>query len=194
LSNEIIIRDDDVLLSSTAHYERSFERFKFVHETVCRSSRLKHVPALLTGEIQEFPDAVEYIQFETKSGRMFPELHGLTHIDYGKLSEQEVSEQLSQAKAWFEETLGYSPTKWYTPWGSSSPAQTAGAKSVGLTATDCSNAIKFKGRYGVPQLMRDGVPLSYFNNRELIIHWWNGMDVERLAAFVEVLNETRPPD
>lgn len=194
LLNSIIIRNDDVLLSSTAQYDNSFKRFKYVHETVCLSPQLKHIPAIVTEEIQEFPEAIDYIQLETKEGRMFPELHGLRHIDYGALSEQEVIGQLSVACDWFVSTLGYKPLKWYTPWGANQSHLHDAAQALGLKAIDCSGCIKFKGRYGVTQLLNEGRSLSYFENKEIIMHWWNALDVKRLEFFVKKLNEAHTPN
>jgi len=176
-------------LSSTAQYDNSFQRFKRVHELTQLSSRLIHVPAIVTDEIQAFPEAVEYIQEETKALRMRPQLHGKVHIDYGKLSKQEVIEDLTQAMEWFEAAFGYAPMKWYTPWGATQPHLHEAAESLRMTAIDCSRTTKFKGRYGVIQAIKEGRPLSFFHDREIIMHWWNGVDVERLAFFAELLKE-----
>ena len=187
--SNIIIRNDDVLLSSTAYYENSFARFKRVHELTQLSSRLVHVPALVTREIQAFPEAIEYIQAETKAQRMAPQLHGLLHVDYGKLSRLVIIAHLEESIEWFITTLGYSPTIWYTPWGANQPHLHEAAEILNLNAVDCSNTIKLKGRYGVTQALKDGRPLSFFYDREIIMHWWNDLDVVRLAFFANLLKE-----
>ena len=191
----IIIRNDDVLLSSSrAEYSNAFERFKHVHEVICRSDRFLHVPAILTEEIQEFPEAIAYIQQETAQGRMKPQLHGLRHIDYGQLSEEEVSEHLLYSCGWFIDNLGYLPTKWYTPWGANQPHLHSAAEGFNMKAIDCSNTIKFKGRYGVTQLLSEGKEVSYFDKQEIIMHWWSALDVERLTLLVDKANEVRTTD
>lgn len=173
------------MLSSTAKYDNSFQRFKRVHELICRSPRFKHVPAIVTEEIEAFPEAVAYIKSETLAGRMTPQLHGLRHIDYGKLPQAEVVEHLIESRRWFSGVLGYHPSIWYTPWGANQPHLHAAAVSLGMEAVDCSTSFKLKGRYGVPQLMRDGKKLDYFAGKAIIIHWWNALDVERLELLVE---------
>lgn len=188
----IIIRNDDVLLTTSEKWERSFNCFKGVHKTICSSPKLKHVPAVLVEDLQRLPEVTAYLQMETFEGRMFPELHGLRHIDYGALPELEVVEQLVTAMEWFETTFGYAPKKWYTPWGATQPHLHTAAKSLGLEAVDCSGPIKFKGRFGVWQMLQDNVPLSRFEGREIIMHWWDGLDRERLIRFAETLNEAHP--
>jgi len=186
----ITIRNDDVLLSSAAKHVNSFERFRLVHNIICQSTELIHVPTILTEEIQEFPEAIEFIKEETKKGRMQPELHGLRHIDYGSLSKQEVIEHLAQAYDWFIRTFGYRPLKWYTPWGASQEHLHEAVKPLKLQLVDCSRVVKLKGRYGVTQLLTDGKPASYFHGQEIIMHWWNAIDIERLNILVKALNET----
>lgn len=184
----IIIRNDDVLLGSSGHPD-AFNKFKQVHETICRSPRLQHHPGIIVNDIRMFPEAIEYIQHETWKRRMYPQVHGLSHIDYGKLSKAEVKEHLIKCCEWFQGTLKAVPFKWYTPWGANQKHLYEAAKVVNLQVHDCENVIKFKGRYGVKQLLDDGRPFSHFENREIIMHWWDSLDVERLTMFVDKLNE-----
>lgn len=152
----IAVRDDDVLLRSSNGTD-SFKRFRRVHETICSvPTRLLHVPTIITDEIGEFPEAIEYIRQETAAGRMHPELHGFEHIDYGKLTKEEVKLHLSRAACWFKVQLDYLPTKWYTPWGANQPHLKEAAKELNLTLVDTSGCIKLRGRYGVKQLLSEG--------------------------------------
>lgn len=191
----IEVRNDDVILKSSTGSD-SFKRFKGVHETICRvPSRLLHVPTILTEEIEEFPEAVDYIKFETKYKRMRPELHGLRHIDYGKLPYGEVMHQLELASDWFIDNLGYLPSKWYTPWGASQEHLHRAARDLGMQAIDTTSCIKLKGRNGVKQLLSEGKPTSWFDGKEVIMHWWSGIDCERISELVEVLlSEARTTD
>lgn len=116
----IYIRDDDVLVRSRAYVD-SFAQFVKVHETICSNERVKHVPAILTSEIQEFPQCVAYIRQETEAGRMVPEIHGYQHVDYGKLHEDEVARHLAYCTKFHEDNFGVRPTKFFTPWGALSP-------------------------------------------------------------------------
>lgn len=190
----IIIRNDDVLLTSKERFEVDFRRFKSVHQIICSCPKLKHVPAILTDDLRNLPEATTYLQEETAQGRMFPELHGLRHVDYGALTEMAVIDELAEAVGWFRATFGYEPKKWYTPWGASQPHLHRAAAALNMVAVDCSGPIKFKGRYGVYQMLKDNTPLEKFEGREIIMHWWDFLDRERLAKFAQVLNEAHTPD
>lgn len=181
----IRIRNDDVIIVGS-DCSTPIERFKHVHEQICRTDKLIHVPTIIVDDIQRWPELVKYIKDETKAGRMIPEIHGRWHIDYGKLPIQEVLDQLSYCQLWFVENLGHMPTKWYTPWGASQPHLHRAADMANLELVDCSRTVKLKGRHGLPQLMKEGKPLSYFDGQEVIMHWWNGLDVQRLGELVEL--------
>jgi peptidoglycan/xylan/chitin deacetylase (PgdA/CDA1 family) len=166
----------------------TFKRFKHVHEIICKTERLMHVPTILTEEILDFPEAIEYIKYETDQGRMRPQLHGYQHVDYGSMSEQEVRNHLVMAFDMFVSFFGHRPTKWYTPWGANQPHLHSAAAPLKLEVVDCSKNVKLKGRYGVKQLLSEGKTIDYFDGQEIIMHWWNALDIERLIELVEVIN------
>lgn len=182
----IYVRDDDVLLSSTSCPD-PLKRFKAVHVLVCKApSKLIHVPTILVEEIEKFPEAVQFIKSEYDAGRLLPELHGLQHIDYGKLDDDEVREHLDKSCEWFKKNLNTLPVFWYTPWGASQPHLHKIAKEYNMKLVDCSATTKMVGRYGIIQKLREGWPIDRFS--EVIIHWWRGQDVERLGWLVEYIH------
>lgn len=169
------VRDDDVLVGSSS-IKDTFSRFKSVHDLIVSIPGLIHVPAILVSEIQEFPACIEYVQKETVEGRMKPELHGYSHIDYGKLSELEIKEHLEKSFEWFSRTFGFTPTKWYTPWGALQDHIKSAAKPFNVKLV--GQCMKTNGRHGIIQLLRNGNRLTKFD--EIGIHWWKGRDIENL--------------
>lgn len=181
----IIVRDDDVLIRSSS-FKSPFNHFQTVHNWICEVKQLLHVPAILVTEIAEFPEAIEYIKDQTKAGLMRPEIHGLEHIDYGKLQEPEIRDHLSKCKDFIYDNFGTLATTFYTPWGANAPQIYQAADSVDLKVTDCSRINKLAGRYGIVQRMRDGEdPAKFLEGEEIFFHWWEGG--LRLRRVVEVL-------
>ncbi len=183
MTRSIGVRDDDVLLQSSS-YDDPFGRFKQIHEWIAASDRFIHVPTVLITEIQEFPECIEYIRKEAVAGRMRPEIHGLRHIDYGKLSEFEVMDQLNLCLKYFKRWGFGRPRKWYTPWGASQAHLHYAAKKVGLKLVDCSGINKLNGRYGIIQRLKDGETVDFLDGDEIFMHWWEGG--ARLKRVIEV--------
>jgi peptidoglycan/xylan/chitin deacetylase (PgdA/CDA1 family) len=186
----IRVRNDDVLLPSSS-YSSELGRLKQIHEWICEvPDTLIHVPAILVTEIQEFPEAIEWIQNETWLGRMQPEIHGLSHKDYAALSTYEIQCDMEHCRDWIDDQFGYEPTKFYSPWGAG--ADTRGAHigpacaEVGIELVTCENISKLCGRYGVVKEMRDGRDISYLgDDGEIFMHWWEGGS--RLKRVVEMI-------
>lgn len=180
----IYVRDDDVLIQSSS-FKDPFKHFQTVHGWMCETDKVLHVPAILVTEIQEFPECIEFIKQETAKGRMRPEIHGLRHIDYGKLPNEEVRNHLVQCINFIEDNFDSAPAKWYTPWGASQPHLHEVAKELKLELVDCSAINKLAGRYGIIQRMKDGVNLRKLEEQEIFFHWWEGG--VRLKRAIEVI-------
>ena len=183
----IRVRDDDVLLSSSS-YDDELGRLKQIHDWICEvPDWMIHVPAILVTEIQQFPEAIEWVRQETLEGRMLPEIHGFEHINYAELEYDTIVNQLEYCRGWIRRKFDYEPTRWYTPWGAGEDEAGAhlrpAAEAVGLTMVTCKN-INMNGRYGVVQELMDGRDLSYLDNQEIFMHWWEGG--ARLKRIVEV--------
>jgi peptidoglycan/xylan/chitin deacetylase (PgdA/CDA1 family) len=184
----IRVRDDDVLLPSSS-YSCELGRLKQVHQWICEvPDTFIHIPTILVLEIQEFPEAIRWIQEETAEGRMFPEIHGLSHKNYAELSEKEIVSELNVCRDWIHYKFGHEPTKFYSPWGAGADEAGAhigpAAASTGIELVTCENITKLQGRYGVVQELMDGRDLSYIDGGEIFMHWWEGGS--RLKRVVEV--------
>jgi len=181
----IYVRDDDVLVTSRS-WEDPFGRFKQIHEWMLKSPLFVHIPTILVEDLKNFPNAIAYIQEQTQAGKMRPEIHGLSHLDYAKLPVEETKEHLKICKDWIWRNTGYLPTKWYTPWGANTNYLNEISNSEGLKLVDCSNIWKLNGRYGICQELREGKdPIDFLNGKELFIHWWEGG--QRLNRIVQAV-------
>jgi len=132
------------------------------------------------------PEAVEYIKEQKGFNKMSPQVHGYEHIDYAKLSKQEVKDDLERCKDFLYEKLDIIPSRWYTPWGANAPHLYDAASETGLKLVDCSVINKMNGRYGLIQLAKEGHDIEkIMQNKEIFFHWWEGG--MRLKRVVEIL-------
>ncbi len=185
----IRVRDDDVLLPSSSYHDE-LGRLKQIHEWICEvPNQLIHVPAILVLEIQEFPEAIEFIAEETAAGRMLPEIHGLSHKDYAALTEKEIVAELNVCRDWIHYKFNHVATKFYTPWGAGADERGAhirpAAASIGIELVTCENLTKLGGRYGIIQGLMDGRDADFYDGQEIFLHWWEGGC--RLKRIVEVI-------
>jgi hypothetical protein len=164
--SNIRVRDDDVLVHSRGHAD-SGARFKKVHELICKYGAL-HVPTILVTEIQDFPDAIDFIEAETKAGRMEPQWHGYTHVDYAKKERYEIHRDIVESQTLFMEMFGVNFTKFYTPWGANADHIKDECDMAGIELIDCSNMIYCSKINHDPSLFKG-------RDIEIAIHWWEGM-------------------
>ena len=175
----LYFRDDDVLVRSSGH-KSSLKKFQQVHRWISVNESLMHVPTILVTEIQEFPDAIKYIFKETKEGRMLPQLHGLEHKDYNKLTLEEIKSELHQAKEWMISNLEVTPTQFMTPWGANSDKIQEASRQVDLKVIDCSRKLSPKE---VLNHLRRGLDPKHFDNQMIMFHWWEGsLRVPRIVS------------
>lgn len=170
----IFVRDDDVLLPSR-QWPDPLVRFKDVHELILQYPFVLHVPTLLTGELDKFPEAIEYLKIETDAGRMRPQYHGTWHIDYANLTPDQILEDYQKGQEWFRTHLGYEFTHHYTPWGSGFEGSKRGphirptAASIGVTLVDCSALIEPEHILTDTSFTREK-----YEEQEIFIHFWAG--------------------
>jgi len=177
--NQLRIRIDDVLVHSKGH--NPDEKFAQVVRWLEQSPLIHHVPTILVKDIQDYPASVDLIIEKTKEGKMFPELHGWTHIDYGKLNETEIAQHLFKSVDWFEKTLGYAPKVWATPWGAESEKLTKVAYSFGLTVEGVGQTIP-PGQWLAEARRYKTLPMD----RTVMDHWWQrGLKLLRIATVLE---------
>lgn len=182
----IYVRDDDVLVNSSAYTDKRktpLERFKQIHRWICDTPKLLHVPTLVVEPLMSHPEAVKFIREETEMGRMAPEIHGFQHIDYGKLSQDEIIADLMTCKEFLRREIGVEAKKWYTPWGANTPIMQQSASLCGLELVDCSG---INPPSVVMQRATAGENIEIFmDEEEIFIHWWErGM---RLKRIIEIL-------
>jgi hypothetical protein len=189
----IFVRDDDVLIDSSSHKD-AFRHFKSIHEQICETPKLLHVPAILVNNVVKdgtkglagFPEAVEYIKSETQAGRMRPEIHGYEHVDYAKLDTETVIKHLVECQDFMWKYLEVNTTTWYTPWGANAPHLYEAAAKVDLKLVDCSQIHKLAGRHGVVQRLREGHKIDFLNDQEIFFHWWEGgLRLKRVIEFLK---------
>jgi hypothetical protein len=170
------VRDDDVLIHSSKH--DPVYRFKKVHEIIVNGGGL-HVPAILITEIQDFPEAIEFIGVETQAGRMEPQWHGWEHVDYAYKTEEEIVSDIIMSQIQFRAWFDCEFTKFYTPWGASAAHIKKACDRLNVEMIDCSDLIR---------CVHINRKLKEFdrNNLEIMIHWWEG--VRRLRNAFRNLN------
>ncbi len=179
----IRIRDDDVLVHSKK-WPSELKRVQQLHRWMIEvPEHFIHVPTILVKDIQDFPEAVAFIEEETKEGRMLPEIHGLEHIDYGALSPSVIVDHLEQCLTWFHDTLDYTPTKFYTPWGAMDEDIQASSNSLGLTAVGVD--VYWSLEKTTARLRKTTMP-DEIQGEEIFMHWWSrGLRLKRLVMAVK---------
>lgn len=189
------IRNDDILVHSKQHAAREFSRFKYQHELICTSELLWHTPAILTTEIQDFPECIQYVKEEAAAGRMNPQLHGLNHIDYASLPKQHCKADLQQAIEWMQVNLNVTPTHWYTPFGAGADERGKHLKDIAASLdmklvavsnghNEIRNVSATKEISCIINELRDGKSFVDImkENAATLIHWWqSGSKLERLV-------------
>lgn len=184
---KIRVRDDDVLIRSRQFAGQEFGRFKGYHNTVLQDQRhFIHVGAILVTEIQDFPEAIEFIKAETAAGRFLPEVHGLKHIDYAALSTEEIQEHLLTCRQFIQEKMDYNPTVFYTPWGAGEDERGShigpAAAAVGFKLVTCAR-IKQQHPARILEdvkrieqgLFTQEELMAKWSGQELMRHWWEGL-------------------
>jgi peptidoglycan/xylan/chitin deacetylase (PgdA/CDA1 family) len=179
----IRMRDDDVIVPSRS-WPDVFGRFRQVHKWIAQCPEMIHVPTLITEELQEFPEVVDYIRSETLAGRMLPEFHGVFHVDYAKMAPEHVREHLDEGIDWMEANVARRPEIWYTPWGANTKElhQLAAEFGLRLVGTDPELQVgKVAARLREGRYTISDVP------DEMFFHWWEGGSrVARLALAVKL--------
>lgn len=176
------IRDDDVLVSSSG-FKDVPTRFRQYHSWFEPAyGKVLHVANILCGDIQQFPEAIEFIQEEFKLGHLEVQLHGWRHDRYHNMSFDEVVNSLKACQDWMGKTFNAEPSIWYTPWGSKEPHLFEAAKECGLELRDTSNVHK-PGEM-LSALRRPEIySFDKLNEKEVLTHWWErGRRVERIIA------------
>lgn len=172
----IRVRDDDVLgpEGKPPTWKEALGRFKQIHSWIQECDAFVHVPAVVVADLCQSTETIEYMQEEVKKGKMIIEIHGWLHIDYGKLSKEEIKTHIDLCQNWIYKTFDYEPQIWYTPWGASQPHLHKCADDMGLKLVDCSNINKLEGEFGMCRRLMDGESIDFLDGTEIFMHWWTG--------------------
>jgi peptidoglycan/xylan/chitin deacetylase (PgdA/CDA1 family) len=143
-----------------------------------------HTAAILCKEIQQFPEAIEFIKKEVHEGRLTLDLHGWEHINYGELSVSEISEHLDQAFIFFDKHFGCLPYRWCTPWGAKSDNINQAAtlyglivEGVDLPVIDQSDAVR---------MVRESNNVECLFGKTVMVHWFErGLKLYRIIKAAE---------
>jgi hypothetical protein len=175
----IYIRDDDVLMPSSG-IQDPFKKFRRIQNWLKEvPQHFMHVPAILVTEIQQFPKCIDFVREETKEGRMEPELHGYEHIDYGRLTLNEVKNHLEMSLEWMKEEFEVVPKKWYTPWGGHNGTMEEAAHSFNLEMVTTANIVRPSNF--LDMIKKHGPILD--QDVEIFMHWWNrGLRLRKITG------------
>lgn len=192
----IYVRDDDVLLKRMAHTDAAGE-FVNVHNIIEKYG-YTHCPALLTNDLNEFPEVIEFIRYKTQQGKMIPQLHGSSHIDYAKLSVKEIQEDYRRCQDWFLSNIGVRFTKHYTPWGAGGRRKDGTPMVNGTHIAPTANAMgisvvdMYKPLDPRHILSDTETSFSKYDGRTIVIHWWFSPEIldQALAKLKEAENGT----
>ena len=141
-------------------------KFVTIHNII-ESYGYMHCPAILTNDIEAFPEAIEFIRLKTQQRKMVPQLHGSNHFDYAILPVEEIQEDYKKCQAWFMRNFGIGFTKHYTPWGGNAPHLRATAAAMGIEMVDTEGIIDPRHVLADPEFS-----WQKYCGKELFIHWW----------------------
>jgi len=167
----IRIRTDDVLVASDAMKGVEFQKWRKHHQWVLEAPEyFYHVAAILCQDIQNFPEAVEYIRQEVAEGRLGLDLHGWEHIDYAKLSQEEIEPHLEQSFEFFLKTFNCLPLRWATPWGANSKSIQKAARKYSLSVEGVTDPVIDQGQ--AAQIACQANRIDPLLGKVIMVHFW----------------------
>ncbi len=167
-------------------------RFKEVHELICRYPFAVHVPTLLTLELNKYPEAITFIRRETNEGRMAPQYHGQLHIDYADLTVEAILRDYKEGQEWFERHLGCKFDTHYTPWAAGFAGSKRGPHIQ--TAADIAKVrlVATKKLLEPEHIIDDAdATKTKYGGQEIFIHWWAG--IGKLEKALNKLRDSNGP-
>lgn len=192
----IRVRTDDVLVTSEPMRGKEFQKWRKHHLWLQECPKLfYHTPAILCRDIQQFPQAIEYIQNEQREGRLRCDLHGWEHDPvgksgkkgYGKLAIKEIEERLEKCMEWFETTLDDVPVRWLTPHGACSPQIIEAANTFGLIVETTDPPV-IDQKIAEPLVRKHGIEV--IKDKVIMVHFWErGLRLLRIALIAKYGSE-----
>lgn len=177
----IRVRLDDVLINSDPMGGRELQKFqKHVNWAYQAPDHFTVAPAILCTEIQQFPDCIEYLKDEIQSLRMFPDLHGWEHIDYSKLTTDEIKNHLTKSIEFFNKHFGVLPTRWCTPWGADSKSIRQAAREFNISVETTSLPVIDQGK--AVNVVRNFNSIQPLTDKVIMVHFWErGLKLYRIV-------------
>lgn len=167
----IRVRGDDVLVHSEAMKGAEFSKWKKHHQWVVEGPPyFFHVAAILCKEIQDFPEAIEYIRKEVAEGRLALDLHGWEHIDYGKLETEDIELHLEQSFDFFLKTFNCLPFRWATPWGANSPNIRKAARKFSLIVEGVTDPVIDQSQ--AVNIVQHADSIEPLIDKIILFHWY----------------------
>jgi len=187
----IRIRSDDVLVHSEQMKGVEFNKWRKHHQWVLEApDYFYHVAAILCKDIQDFPNAIAFINEEVGAGRLALDLHGWEHVDYAKLTQEEIELHLEQSFEFFLKTFNCLPTRWATPWGGNSSDISKAARKYSLQVEGVIDPVIDQGQaVHIVQSANSIVPLL---GKVIMVHWferglklWRIIQAAKYGSWVE---------
>jgi len=177
----IRVRMDDILVHSKPMKGKEFQKWR-KHYNWCLEAPELFYPtaAILCSEIQQFPEAVDFIRGELAEGHLYLDLHGWEHIDYTKLSEKEINEHLEKSFEYMLKAFNCLPVRWATPWGGFSDAIRFGCKQFSLSWEGTQHPVLDQG-IAVDQVRKHG-NIEVLDGKVVMVHWFErGLKLYRIV-------------
>lgn len=167
----IRVRTDDVLVHSEPMKGREFQKWRKHHQWVLEApDYFYHVAAILCKDIQDFPDAIAFIKEEVGAGRLALDLHGWEHIDYSKLTQEEIEEHLEKSFEFFLKTFNCLPIRWATPWGGTSENITKAARKYSLIVEGVRDPVIDQGH--AASIVQHANSIEPMVGKVIMVHWF----------------------
>lgn len=177
----IRVRTDDVLVHSEPMKGREFQKWRKHHQWVIEGpSYFYHTAAILCKDIQDFPEAIEYIKKEVAEGRLGLDLHGWEHIDYGRLEREEIGLHLEQSFEFFLKTFNCLPYRWATPWGANSENIRKAARQYSLIVEGVRDPVVDQGV--AVSMVQQADSIDPMIGKVIMVHWFErGLKLLRIV-------------
>jgi peptidoglycan/xylan/chitin deacetylase (PgdA/CDA1 family) len=161
--------------------DRELQKFRKHHQW-CLEARELFYPtaAILCTEIQQFPEAVDYVRSELDEGRLMIDLHGWEHIDYSPLTQEEIEEHLEKSFEYLLKTFNCLPIRWATPWGSNSEPIQQACRKFSLSWEGVAPPIIDQGPAMVK--VKEAGSIECLQGRIIMAHWFErGLKLYRIV-------------
>jgi len=151
--------------------DAEFEKWRKHHQWVLEApSYFYHVAAILCKDIQDFPEAITYIQKEVTEGRLGLDLHGWEHIDYAKIPQEQIEEHIEKSFEYFLKTFNCLPIRWATPWGANSEGIRKAARKYSLIVEGVNDPVIDQSQ--AVHIVHQANSIAPLMGKVIMVHWF----------------------